>query len=171
MTELKIPYSTANLVYLTMHFDLDLEDEQITIKVASDFTRALSAPLVLGFSGEIGAGKTTFIRAMLRRLDIQGTIKSPTYTLVESYHTNDLHIHHFDLYRIQEETELEYIGFRDYFTTPAICCIEWPERAGSELSCIDIQLTFKIKGMGRSLHIDTLTPKGCQVLSLFAGAL
>lgn len=154
-----------------MHVDLDLANEQITEQIASDFAKVLSAPLVLGFSGEIGAGKTTFIRAMLRQLGIQGAIKSPTYTLVESYHTNDLHIHHFDLYRIQEETELEYIGFRDYFTAPAICCIEWPEQAQSELGCIDIQLTLKTKGMGRSLHIDAFTLNGCQVLSLFAGAL
>lgn len=154
-----------------MQLILDLPEEHVSEQMAAHFAKVLSAPLVLGFSGEIGAGKTTFIRAMLRELGIRGAIKSPTYTLVESYEFNRLHIHHFDLYRIQEEAELEFIGFRDYFTAPAICCIEWPERINSGLGCIDIQLTLTTKGMGRALHMHATSPRGCHVLSLFSGAL
>ncbi len=157
-----------------MHVTLDLRDEQATEHVASLLAGALSAPLTLGFSGEIGAGKTTFIRAMLRTLGVQGAIKSPTYALVESYaikQEKDLHIHHFDLYRIQEEAELEYIGFRDYFATPSICCIEWSEHIGTGRDCIDIQLTLSMKGMGRELHIHAPSARGCHVLSLFLALL
>lgn len=151
--------------------NLDLPEEETTVNIASRLANVISAPLVLGFRGEIGAGKTTFIRAMLRALGIQGAIKSPTYALVESYLIKDLPIHHFDLYRIQEDVELEYIGFRDYLTNDGICCIEWPERAQHALDCIDIQLTLTSKGMGRELHMVAISPRGHDVLSLFSGAV
>ena len=149
-----------------MHVTFDLPDEAATEHMAVRFVNLISAPMVLGFSGEIGAGKTTFIRAMLRALGISGGIKSQTYALVESYIINDLHIHHFDLYRIQEEEELDYIGFRDYFTTPSICCIEWPERIQNGLGCMDMHLTLSMKGIGRELQIHATSAKGSHVLSL-----
>lgn len=154
-----------------MFLTYDLPDEAATEQLAVRLAGLLSAPLVLGFSGEIGAGKTTFVRAMLRALGITGAIKSPTYALVESYTINDLHLHHFDLYRIQEDEELDYIGFRDYFTTPSICCIEWPERIQKGLGCIDLQLTLTMKGMGRELQIHAASPKGRHVLSLLPGTI
>ena len=150
-----------------MHLSLDLPNTTSTEQTAAQFASVLSSPLVLGFSGDIGAGKTTFIRAMLRSLGILGAIKSPTYALVESYVINDLHIHHFDLYRIQDEAELDYIGFRDYFATPAICCIEWAERIKNELDCVDIQLTLSMQGAGRVLAIQAKSQKGCHILSSF----
>lgn len=151
-----------------MYLTFDLPDESATEQMAHRLASLLSAPLVLGFSGEIGAGKTTFVRAMLRALGISGGIKSPTYALVESYTINDLHLHHFDLYRIQEDEELDYIGFRDYFTTPSICCIEWPERIQKGLDCIDMQLTLTMKGMGRELQIHGTSATGRHVLSLLS---
>lgn len=149
-----------------MRLTFDLPDEAATKHMAVRFSSLISAPLVLGLRGEIGAGKTTFIRAMLRALGILGGIKSPTYALVESYTINDLPIHHFDLYRIQEEEELDYIGFRDYFTTPSICCIEWPERIQNGLGCIDMDLALTTKGTGRELQIHAASAKGSHVLSL-----
>ncbi len=150
-----------------MSLNLDLPNPDITEDVARHFARIISAPLVMGFSGEIGAGKTTFIRAMLRALGVSGAIKSPTYALVESYLIENLHIHHFDLYRIQDEAELEYIGFRDYFISPAICCIEWSERLQKGRDCMDIQLTLSLKGAGRALQVNATSPRGGHVLSLF----
>lgn len=150
---------------------LDLDDEPMSCQMASRFAKILVAPLVIGFCGEIGAGKTTFIRAMLRSLGIQGAIKSPTYTLVESYPLKGLLIHHFDLYRIHEDIELEYIGFRDYMTNEAICCIEWPERVQSALDSIDIQFTLTPKGNGRELEMVAITSKGQHILSLFSGVV
>lgn len=149
---------------------IDLPDENTTNNMAERFAHIMSPPLVLGFTGEIGAGKTTFIRAMLRSLGIQGGIKSPTYALVESYMINDLHIHHFDLYRIQEEVELEFLGFRDYITNEAVCCIEWPERAQYSLDCIDIHFNLTTKGHGREMQVVAKSPRGQDVLSLFSGA-
>lgn len=148
-----------------MNLLIDLPALINTEEVAVRFSRMLSAPLVLGFTGEIGAGKTAFIRAMLRALGVVGAIKSPTFALVESYHIKNLQIHHFDLYRIQDESELEYIGFRDYFTSTSICCIEWSERLEKGFDFIDIQLTLSMKETGRSLHLDAISPKGCDVLS------
>ena len=114
----------------------------------------LKAPLVFTFSGEIGAGKTTIIRAMLRSLGVTSSIKSPTFSLVESYACNNLHIHHFDLYRIHHEDELDYLGFRDYFSQHSICCIEWPEHAGNALPIVDIRFNLSIKGAGREVQIN-----------------
>lgn len=148
---------------------IELPDESSTAKLALRFAKALQAPSVLAFSGEIGAGKTTFIRAMLRALGITSAIKSPTFSLVESYESKGLHIHHFDLYRIEEDTELEYIGFRDYFTDQSICCIEWPQRVHSTLLAIDLQFSLLIKGSGRTLKINALSGTGDNILSCFAG--
>jgi len=148
--------------------DIDLPNEQASEKMAERLASCLVSPLVLTFSGNIGAGKTTMIRAMLRNLGVDTAIKSPTFSLVESYQGAHLQIHHFDLYRIHDETELDYIGFRDYFSTNAICCIEWPERAPSYLAMADIKFTLDLKGVGRKMHIDAPSPAGAAVLSCLA---
>ena len=148
-----------------MQLTFDISDELMTTNLAAQFARLLSAPLVLGFSGDLGAGKTTFIRAMLQALGIRGAIKSPTYSLVESYVIRDMQIHHFDLYRIQEDTELEYIGFRDYFTTESVCCIEWPERMLSDVDLIDIHVTMVQTDIGRELLMQAKNINGSHILS------
>jgi tRNA threonylcarbamoyladenosine biosynthesis protein TsaE len=137
--------------------------------MAARLASCLISPLVLTFNGDIGAGKTTLIRAMLRSLGVTSAIKSPTFSLVESYQTSNFHIHHFDLYRIHDETELEYVGFRDYFEDNAICCIEWPDRAKSYRSMADIDFTLDLKGNGREMQIQALSSVGQTVLSCLAG--
>lgn len=147
---------------------INLPDEQATEHLAKRLAACLHAPLLLTFRGELGAGKTTFIRAMLRGMGIDSPIKSPTFSLVESYtigHGMNCYIHHFDLYRVQEVEELEYIGFRDYFAKDAICCIEWPEKAGSMLSVADLACTLKIVEHARQLEICAQTPIGLAILS------
>jgi tRNA threonylcarbamoyladenosine biosynthesis protein TsaE len=125
--------------------------------------------LIVTFSGEIGAGKTTLVRAFLRALGVDSAIKSPTFSLVESYSINpSLFIHHFDLYRIVAEEELDLIGFRDYFVENAVCCIEWPERAPDYLSTIDIAFSLDIKKMGRILHARANSQKGMIALNCIA---
>ncbi len=148
---------------------IDLPTEQMSEKVAARFAECLFAPLTLTFSGQIGAGKTTFIRALLRAMGLQDTIKSPTFSLVESYWIDPLHVHHFDLYRIHDESELEYIGFRDYFTDSTICCIEWPEHAPGMLSAIDVSFTLDISDNGREMQVRALSPLGARVLVSFMG--
>ncbi len=148
---------------------IDLPTEQASEKIATRIADCLTSPLILTFSGDIGAGKTTFIRAMLRSLGVKSAIKSPTFSLVESYQHLHWHIHHFDLYRIHDEAELDYIGFRDYFKDNAICCIEWPERATDYLAWADIGFTLSTKGRGREMQIEAFSPAGKVVLSYMKG--
>lgn len=149
--------------------EIDLPDEQASERMAAQLAACLFSPLVLTFSGDIGAGKTTFIRAMLRSLGVHTAIKSPTFSLVESYQGTHLQIHHFDLYRIHDETELDYIGFRDYFSANAICCIEWPERAPGYLALTDVKFTLDLNGVGRKMRLEALSSTGDTVLSCLAG--
>lgn len=155
-----------------MMFEYYLTSEQMTEQLAHVVAGIVSPPLVMGFFGEIGAGKTTFIRAMLRAMGVQGAIKSPTYALIESYLLKDLHLHHFDLYRIEDEEELEFIGFRDYFSKDSICCIEWPDRVSNQLEdCIDIDVRIKRMGAYRTMRMEARTTQGEKMLFRLKGAL
>lgn len=148
---------------------IDLPNESESVSLASRVAERLTAPAVLAFAGEIGVGKTTFIRAMLRALGILTAIKSPTFSLVESYDCGHLWVHHFDLYRIHDEAELDYIGFRDYFSERSVCCIEWPERAEQNALSVDLYFTFTIKGSGRLLTIEAFSAAGKNILSSLVG--
>jgi tRNA threonylcarbamoyladenosine biosynthesis protein TsaE len=146
-----------------------LPDVRYSEALAARLAACLTAPLILTFKGEIGVGKTTFIRAMLRALGVTSAIKSPTFSLLESYQCQHLQVHHFDLYRIHDETELEYIGFRDYFLADAVCCIEWPERASHSLGFVDVNFAFAIDGSGRLLTLSATSAAGELILSCLAG--
>ncbi len=146
-----------------------LPTEQASQNFADQLAEKLTAPLVMTFSGEIGAGKTTLIRAMLRSLGITSAIKSPTFSLVESYSCRAMDIHHFDLYRIHDVSELEFIGFRDYFSPNAICCIEWPERLVNYFEQIDLAFSLSLKGTGRALEGRALSAAGAAILLSVAG--
>jgi tRNA threonylcarbamoyladenosine biosynthesis protein TsaE len=148
----------------TWYLDNEKASEQFGAQLAS----YLSAPLVITLSGDIGVGKTTIIRSLLRNLGIQSAIKSPTFSLVESYFCQGLHVHHFDLYRIHNEEELEYIGFRDYFSNDNVCCIEWAEHAGKTLPPADIRFNLSIKGAGRELQIIASSSAGKRIMASLA---
>lgn len=144
-------------------FELDLPHEGAVKQLAEQFV-PLIQPAVFTFSGNIGAGKTTFIRALLTALGVTDAIKSPTFSLVETYQVNGLTIHHFDLYRIHDDSELDYIGFRDYFTPQAFCCIEWPECIQQNLIAVDIQFKLLFKGNGRLMKMHALSDRGKAIL-------
>lgn len=144
---------------------LFLAQENDTIQFARNFASLLDRPLVLSFKGEIGAGKTTFIRALLQALGVDSKIKSPSYSLIETYQLNPFTIHHIDLYRIADASELDYLGFRDLLAEPALLCIEWPERAGNFLPPIDMAFSMSLHLAGRMLEISALTPPGQILLS------
>lgn len=150
---------------------VQLPHEKASELFASQLAHYLNAPLIIAFEGEIGAGKTTIIRAMLRSLGVTEAIKSPTFSLVESYNCQGKNIHHFDLYRVHHEDELEYLGFRDYFTKESIFCIEWAERAKSLLPLIDIRFNLSINGAGREMQIDATSSVGKELLARLAGEL
>ena len=103
-------------------------DEDALCAIADQFVQQLVTPAVVHLTGELGAGKTTFARAMLRSLGVQGAVKSPTYTLIESYNVDLGVVAHLDLYRLEDPAELEFLGFRDLQEESVLMLVEWPER-------------------------------------------
>jgi tRNA threonylcarbamoyladenosine biosynthesis protein TsaE len=112
----------------------------------------------------LGSGKTTFVRGVLRGLGYQDKVKSPTYTLVEPYSLEKFTIHHFDLYRIKNETEWDEAGFREHFNNTSICLVEWPEKAGHILPKPDISIELSHTPHGRHLHLISYTSIGTECL-------
>lgn len=146
-------------------FTLHLADEAATIAFAARFARTLQAGCVIYLDGNLGAGKTTFVRSVLQTLGYEGRVKSPTYTLVERYEAGGFQLRHFDLYRFRDEEEWETAGFRDEFDGHNICMVEWPELAGQLLPAADIVIAFEILTQGRTVTISAFSDLGEQCLS------
>lgn len=119
--------------------------------------------MVIYLRGDLGAGKTTLVRALLQTLGYSGRVKSPTYTLLEQYEAGGLHLRHFDLYRFQDEEEWETAGFREEFDGRNVCLVEWPEKAHGLMPQADVEIMFEILPGGRniSLRANTQTGKEC----------
>ena len=123
------------------------------LQCAANMAETASFPCVFFLYGELGAGKTTFVRGFLQALGIVGRVKSPTYTLVESYSLPDgREVFHFDLYRLISPDEVQQIGIAEYFHANAICFIEWPEKAAPYLPAPDIDCYFEYADDGRLLR-------------------
>ncbi len=116
--------------------------------------------MVIFLCGDLGAGKTTWVRAFLRALGYAGRVKSPTYALVEQYEASGLHLRHFDLYRFHSAGEWEAAGFRDEFNGSNVCLIEWPEKAQGLLPQEDVAIMLDILPHGRTAVLQAHTPAG-----------
>lgn len=114
--------------------------------------------------GNLGMGKTTLSRGVMRGLGHDGSVKSPTYTIVEPYEHLEPTVYHFDLYRLGDPEELEYLGIRDYFGKSSLCLIEWPERGEGILPVPDVQVTLEPEGEGRKATLQSQTLVGNELL-------
>jgi tRNA threonylcarbamoyladenosine biosynthesis protein TsaE len=114
--------------------------EQEMVQIGALVARTLTPGIIITLSGPLGAGKTMLARAIVQALGYRGSVKSPTYTLVESYRVPSFTVHHFDLYRISDPEELEFIGLRDFLEAGAVCLFEWPERAPGMLPQADLRI-------------------------------
>ncbi len=122
---------------------LTIANEEQTARFATQVAALCQQGGILYLQGDLGAGKTTFTRYLLRALGHQGNVKSPTYTLVESYSLPTLQAFHFDLYRLHDPEELEFMGIRDYFAPENLCIIEWPNRGAPLLPAADLLLELR----------------------------
>jgi tRNA threonylcarbamoyladenosine biosynthesis protein TsaE len=142
-----------------------LKDESETVALGAKIASAISGGEIIYLSGQLGAGKTTFVRGFLNELGHTGNVKSPTYTLVEPYTINDKNIYHFDLYRINDPEELEAMGIRDYCDGSSICLYEWPEQGEEVLPKADIVISLSHPESGREAKIESNSDKGEHILN------
>ena len=134
---------------------LHLANEDATLNVGRQLAAYLRPGLTIFLEGDLGAGKTTLVRGVLRGLGFDGRVKSPTYTLVESYSISSLYLYHFDLYRFKHEQEWLDAGFNELFNERNICFVEWPERARGLLPDADVVIKLAIEGDGRRVTITS----------------
>ena len=150
-----------------MQHSVWLPDEAATLAFGASLAGSLHAPLVIYLNGSLGAGKTTLVRAILRRLGHAGAVKSPTYAIVESYRPNGLAVNHFDLYRFAAPEEWEDAGLGELFAEPALHFIEWPQRAAGFVPAADLRIALQNSGSGRVCTLSADSEKGKQLIELW----
>jgi tRNA threonylcarbamoyladenosine biosynthesis protein TsaE len=139
---------------------LELPGESATLRLGAALAPGIAPGRVLHLIGELGTGKTTLVRGLLRALGYPGRVKSPTYPLVELYVVSSLHLYHFDFYRFKNEAEWQDSGFREYFNAQSACVVEWPERAGGLLPLPSLAIRLEIAGTGRRAWLSAPSPAG-----------
>lgn len=137
-----------------------LADEGATDEFGAELAKVLKPGLMITLSGDLGAGKTALVRAMLRALGYSGKVKSPTYALVESYVVSGLYLYHFDFYRFNDPDEWHEAGFREYFNENSVCLVEWPEKAGGLLPPPDLRIFLEIRESSRDVAVEAGSEKG-----------
>lgn len=142
-----------------------LDDEAATLRCGELFAALLHPGLTIFLYGDLGAGKTTLTRGILKGLGHHGKVRSPTYNLVEIYKLSRLYLYHFDFYRFNDPLEWEEAGFREYFNQDSICLVEWPEKAGEFLHAADLAVWISYSETGRIAEFRAGTEAGKQCLS------
>ncbi|MFZ1546176.1 MAG: tRNA (adenosine(37)-N6)-threonylcarbamoyltransferase complex ATPase subunit type 1 TsaE [Candidatus Nitrotoga sp.] len=149
--------------------NLLLADEVATIAFAARLAPGIKPGMVIYLHGDLGVGKTTFVRALLHAMGYIGRVKSPTYTLLELYQAGGLHLCHFDLYRFHDADEWDDAGFRDEFDGRNVCLVEWPEKAQGLLPQADVEITLEILSPetmcnGRNIEVRAISQTGRECL-------
>jgi tRNA threonylcarbamoyladenosine biosynthesis protein TsaE len=158
-----------------LELTLALGDEAATRSAGAALAAALLAAdppaIFVTVAGELGAGKTTLVRGLLKALGIAGPVRSPTYTLIESYPAGPRRLHHLDWYRLAGADDLEGVGFRELLAPGHWVLAEWPERAASVAAQADLALSLRYEGSGRRLEARAVTPRGAAVLRLWIAGI
>jgi tRNA threonylcarbamoyladenosine biosynthesis protein TsaE len=146
---------------------LNLRGEAATLGLGQALAAGVAPGRVLHLRGDLGAGKTTVARGLLRALGYAGRVKSPTYALVELYPLSSLNLYHFDFYRFKDQEEWLSSGFRDYFNPHSVCVVEWPERAGDLLAPPDLEVRLELDAgtPERRAFLEARSPAGSSWLS------
>jgi len=139
--------------------------EQSMVEFGTMLGGAIVAGAVIFLEGDLGMGKTTLSRGVLAAYGYQGVVKSPTYTLVEPYELAEKTVYHFDLYRLGNPEELEYMGIRDYFDGEQLCLVEWAQKAQMFLPQADIVVRIEVSGDGRRLQLNAQTERGRVIIA------
>ena len=137
-----------------------MPDAAATAALGAALATGAAGGRVLYLRGDLGAGKTTLVRGLLRSLGYAGRVKSPTYTLVEPYDLSSLHFYHFDFYRLENRSEWLNAGFREYFNAHSMCVVEWPERAEDLLPLPDVDVRLQFAGEAREAMLEARTSSG-----------
>jgi tRNA threonylcarbamoyladenosine biosynthesis protein TsaE len=142
---------------------LALPDEATTNALGAALAPLLTPGMVIWLCGDLGAGKTALVRAVLRARGISGPVKSPTYTLVEVHPVSGIYFYHFDFYRFNHPDEYLEAGLDEYFSATSICLVEWPDKAQPHVPAADIQIDLRVAGSGRlaRLHAGSVTGRQC----------
>jgi tRNA threonylcarbamoyladenosine biosynthesis protein TsaE len=141
-----------------------LADEAATLALGAALAKAIEPGLSVHLKGELGVGKTTLVRGVLRGLGWQGRVRSPTYALVELYEVSRLSFHHFDFYRFHDPREWSDAGFRESFNGRTVSLIEWPEKAGDLLPPPDVEVVLESNGVGRNVSLRSRSDRGASCL-------
>ena len=136
---------------------MHITDEIQMRELGARLIRAARPGTVITLNGDLGTGKTTLVRGALEACGVTDGVRSPTYTLIEYYALDTMTLVHFDLYRLADAEELEYLGYRDYLNDETLCFIEWPEKAQGFLQGVDMQIELEYSDDGRKLRFKPYT--------------
>jgi tRNA threonylcarbamoyladenosine biosynthesis protein TsaE len=146
------------------HLTLPLADETATLELGRRLAAVVTPGCVIWLEGDLGAGKTTLVRGLLRAAGESGPVKSPTYTLVEVHPVSGIYFYHFDFYRFNQPEEFLDAGLDEYFakqgSTAGVCLVEWPDKAEPYLVAPDLRIVLHLNGAGRLAELDGFTERG-----------